>query len=109
MKNYKEYGKVYIGSSDIAALTIVGMSDQGLTAKIIDFREDGIYTAYIIDDKGIVGDHYTKVATFNTWIKIYDDEGLKKELKVDIDKKIEIYRAGMRGCIIKYEGELKKE
>jgi len=104
MKNYKEFEsksleRKYIGSSDIASLILVGCGENGLELKELHFGEDGSYQAYIIDNKDVeIPSHYSLVAEFETWLKIYDDEELTQRFNAD---KIEIYRAGEMGCIIR--------
>lgn len=44
-----------------------------------------------------IGDHYTLVATFNYWLKIYDDED---RVYYDDAEEFRIYRAGDYGVII---------
>jgi hypothetical protein len=44
MKDYHEYPKKFIGSSDIASLIYRSWKDVGL----IEFGEDGQYSAYIV-------------------------------------------------------------
>lgn len=98
MKTYKEYPKKYLGGSDYAALTMVGCKENtGLTSEILHFGEDGIYDAYFVDENAEIGNHYELIATFNYWLKIYDDYNLTTSLSGSI---INIYRAGDYGCII---------
>lgn len=98
MKTYKEYPKKYLGSSDYAALTMVGCKENtGLTSEILHFGEDGIYDAYFVDENAEIGNHYELIATFNYWLKIYDDYNLTTSLS---GSTINIYRAGNYGCII---------
>lgn len=102
MKNYKDFGKTYIGASDYASLILVGCGDgteMGLRLHELHFGGDGGYNACIIDEEDVeIGKHYKKVFTAYHWMKIYDDTGLAKEYKADV---IEVYRAGGFGCIIK--------
>ena len=96
MKTYKDFEKTYIGSSDIAALIVVGCRDnEGLKTESLHFCEDGSYSAYIIEqtenEEIKIESHYTKVATFNHWLKIYDDDGKTFDCR---GKEINIYRAG---------------
>lgn len=108
MKSYKEYEKVFIGDSDIAALTFVGITKDGLKANILNFGSDGRYNAYVVDENAKIGDHYTLEMEFETssgfkaWVKIYDDEELTKDYSAD---KIRVYRAGDFGCIIQLIGK----
>lgn len=93
MTHYKEYDKKYIGSSDIASLTL--RFPGGVS--VLNFGEDGSYTAYVVDGKAELGEHYKQVLQAKYWLKIYDDTDLVRELDGDT---ITIYRAGDFGCII---------
>ena len=99
MKNYKDFEQEYIGESDIATLILVGCrGEEGLKTEQLHFGEDGCYRAYIITEPDVViGSHYKKAATFNHWLKIYDDDEKTFEKHA---KEINIYRAGDFGCII---------
>lgn len=102
MKTYKDFEKTYIGGSDIASLILVGCrKDEGLKTEPLYFGEDGGYSAYIVNqtekEEIKIESHYTKVATFNHWLKIYDDDGKTFDCR---GKEINIYRAGQFGCII---------
>ena len=98
MKTYKDFEKEYIGESDVAALTMVGMTEECLTAQILHFDGDDAYSAYIVDEADVeIGKHYSQVASFKTWLKIYDDKGLAFEV---YSPKIDVYTAGEYGCII---------
>lgn len=97
MKNYKDFEKQYIGSSDIASLILVGCDENGLSLKELHFGQDTSYSAYIVDDEAEIGSHYHKVAEFESWLKVYDDEELVKCFK---GNKIIVYRAAEMGCII---------
>ena len=90
-----------LGSSDIAALTITGIKDGKLTAEILDYYIDANYKAYIVTDKGVeIPDYYDLISTWDTWIRIYDDETLVFHFH-KYNSKIEIYRAGDCGTIIR--------
>ena len=98
MKTYKDFEKVFIGCSDIATLIIVGYKEgEGVVTKPLTFGGDNLYSAYIVTEKAKIGDHYDKVETLNNWLKIYDDTELSYKVEA---KEINIYRAGMYGCII---------
>lgn len=98
MKSYKDFPKRYIGDSDIASLILVGCGENGLKLQELSFGEDNSYSAYIIDENDVeIGSHYTKVAEFKNWLRIYDDDGKTTDLAAD---KIIVYRAAMMGCII---------
>lgn len=101
MKTYKEFSKVGLGGSDIAALVFVGCKENsGAVAEMIAFGQDDCYEAYMVNDKdALIGEHYTLVAEFAYWLKVYDDEELTLKLNA---KHIRVYRAGSMGCIIQY-------
>ena len=105
MKDYHEYKKVYIGDSDIATLILAGAGDDGVKAIPLHFEEDADYQAYVVDEQAAIGDHYQLKAEFESWMKVYDDHSFVREF---VARKIKVYRAGMRGCIIQllnqYEG-----
>ncbi|MCQ2976985.1 MAG: hypothetical protein MJ232_03115 [archaeon] len=96
-KDHHSYNKEYIGDSDIAALLMVGCSEDGLKSEIINYGEDASYSAYIVDADSLIPEHYKLVASFECWLKVYDDEVLTNTFRAD---KINIYRSGMRGTII---------
>lgn len=98
MKSYKEYDKIYIGSSDIATLTVVALREDGeQLAQTLDFGIDSNYFAYLVDDNAHIGDHYKLVQTCKYWMKVFDDQELTLDLHAAT---IKIYRAGECGCII---------
>ena len=99
MKNYKDFKKEYIGSSDIASFILSGYKENnGLVLKELHFGCDGSYNAYIVDMENVeIGEHYNKIAEYDSWMKIYDDTELVKVFKAD---KIIVYRAAEMGCII---------
>lgn len=96
MKNYKDYEKTMIGDSDIASLTVRGCKD----IDSLDFGEDGIYNAYIVNQDTEIPEHYYEVfETDSSWLWIYDDTGVFKLENIN-GNGFAIYRAGERGCII---------
>ena len=60
----------YIGMSDIANLILAGSSDNGLKLAVLHFGMDNDYYAYIVDADAEIGEHYTKVAEFKSWLRI---------------------------------------
>lgn len=99
MKSYKLCKKEYIGSSDIASLVLRGCSYNGgpeLTE--LHFGGDNSYSAYIVDAETEIPGHYSHIVTFASWLWIYDDNGLTARYTAN---RIEVYRAGEMGCIIK--------
>lgn len=102
-KQYNEFPRRSIGSSDIATLTLVGMTADHLTTEFLYFGEDGSYSAYIIGEKDVeIGAHYELVASFRRWMKIYDDDSCTASFYGD---SINVYRAGDYGCIIQCIGD----
>ena len=99
MKTYKDFGKEYIGSSDIASLILAGyVEGKGFEFKKLYFGQDDSYSAYIVEGDDVeIGSHYSKVAEFNSWMKIYDDNELTKSFYAD---RIVVYRAAEMGCVI---------
>lgn len=98
-KSYKDFGYRGLGTSDIACLIAVGCGDNGIKTEIIHFGGDGLYRAYYVTEKDVeIGSHYKKVAEFDYWMRIYDDEELVFSSKAG--KHIDIYRAGDFGIII---------
>lgn len=97
MKNYKENGKQFIGSSDIAALILVGCGESGAKTTMLHFGSDGSYSAYVVDQDTEIPEHYKLVCEFEGWLKIYDDEEMTFRANAD---HIKVYRAAEMGCII---------
>lgn len=104
MKKYTDYGKTYIGYSDVAALVVVGIGADSneMESNFLRFGGDDGYNAYIVDEQTEIPDHYKLVMNLKFWTKIYDDAGLT--LKVYADQ-IKIYRAGEFGVIIQTFGD----
>ncbi len=102
MKNYKEFEQIYIGGSDIASLVLVGCKTTengealGAFAELLHFGEDGEYHAYYSNEPCIIGEHYKKVTSFDSWLKIYDDT----DRTFYEYGSFNIYRSGDFGCII---------
>ena len=103
MKTYKDFEKIHIGGSDIASLLFAGPStdpgstEWGMLAKFIPFGQDGEYHAYIVKGEAEIRAHYHLEATFQKWMRIYEDDGKSGEFKGD---EIRVYRAKEMGCII---------
>lgn len=93
MKTYKDFEKKNIGESDIASLTV----RSGMNVGVLNFGEDGVYQAYIVNSEAEIGEHYDLAFEGKNWIRIYDDFGKSFEADADI---IRIYQAGDFGCII---------
>lgn len=96
MKNYKEFQKIHIGSSGIASLTLRSCGNVAP----LDFGEDGSYSAYECFGDVAIGEHYEKVFSGESWLKIFDDDMLRYDKRGGEYKHIDIYRAGEMGCII---------
>ena len=77
MKRSKEFEKYCLGVSDVASLTLLGCGDDGVESKVLHFGGDGAYYAYICPKDVEIGTHYEKAASFRSWLKVYDDYGLR--------------------------------
>lgn len=89
---------VSLGYSDIASLVLRSW-DQLIE---MNMHIDSTYCAYIIGEDDEVPSHYKLAHTFTSWLTIYDDEKARFKLYAD---KIEVYRAGDCGVLIKTYGE----
>ena len=96
MKNYKEFNKVWLGESDIAALTVRSCGN----VYSLGFSEDGSYDAYECFGDVEIGNHYTKIFEGHKWLKIFDDNRLAYDKYFAEYEYVDIYRAGNFGCII---------
>lgn len=95
---YRDFRKHFIGKSHYAVLAMMGRRDeQGIVCEKLEFGLEGEYTAYVADFEVEIPEHYSKVAEFTGWLKIYDDEELVGFFSAN---KITVYRAGKMGCII---------
>lgn len=97
MSYYKDHVEL-LGSSDVASLVLRGIQDGKEAVKLLNFGEDGDYQAYLIKNDDEVPSHYHLEEVFQYWMKVYDDDSMTIDLKGD---KIEVYKAGMRGCLIR--------
>ena len=104
MKNYKKK-EILLGESDIATLILAGCGDNGVITHALNFNCDGAYTAYLCDADQEVPSHYEKVWECHTWLKVYDDSELMQTIENMIERKIEVYRAGNYGCLIRLCGD----
>lgn len=104
MKSYKEFEKMYIGTSDGACLTVKNFDEKGILVAEdkLHFGEDGEYSAYITYGDVSIGEHYKLMHKYSGKIVIADDE---REVFVAVADSIEIYQAGEFGCIIHLNGE----
>ena len=98
MKSYKDYEKKILGTSDVSTLVLVGMVLGVVTPVTLRFGADATYTAYVVDNDAKIGDHYSEVARFSGWMKVYDDDGCAASFNSD---EIVVYRAERMGCIIR--------
>lgn len=102
MRDYHTYGKVYIGSSDVATVILAGMKPRGVGTMTLHFGGDDDYSAYLVDENAEIGSHYKLKGIFRSWLKVYDDDGLVLDIRA---KEIRVYRAGEYGCIIQTFGQ----
>lgn len=81
---YRTYRQENIGNSKIAALTLIGPSPDapgGLASIPIFFDKNSSYSAYIVDENAKLETGCNLAASFTSWMKIYDDNGLAKEYR----------------------------
>ena len=102
MSYYKDYAKIYIGTSDCARLILEGCDrwekiNQKIKLERLDFGEDGSYSAYIVDEDCEIPSHYRKQCTFFDFVNIIDDGGISERLH---GREIIFYTAGDFGCLI---------
>ena len=105
MKDYHDYEELPLGGSDIAALILVGIHPLygGLITQPIFYGGDRYYTAHFVNEEwDQVPSHYSLQASFQYWMKVYDDNKCQLHIIAgkDKDKVIEVYRAGNFGTII---------
>ena len=93
MRNYKEYGRWFIGESEIATLICTGIDEkeEDLETYLLEFGYDGEYFAYIVDEEVEIKPSYKLLHTFTYWCRFYDDYGKSYE---ETAKKINIYSVG---------------
>lgn len=96
MKSYKEFNKIWLGESDITALTIRSVD----SVYNLKFGADGSYHAYECFGDVEIGGHYIKVFEGRRWLKIYDNTNLTYDKYFTKYSQVDIYRAGEYGCII---------
>lgn len=101
MKNYHDCKKYDLGWSDISMITAVGVGENGIKSEYIYYGSDGDYSAYLADEETAIPDYYEKTADFENWATFYSDYYAALSIKAE---KIEVYRAGDFGTIIKCKG-----
>lgn len=112
MSSYKDR-VIYLGGSDIASLLLRGCSkilkdrkndeDWQIEPKILELNGDGLYRSYFVNENIEIPKHYKKVYECLHWLWIYDDDRKVANIKCK-DNKIEVYRAGDYGILIKAIG-----
>lgn len=98
MKDHHEYHKIPLGESDVATIVL----RSKCISYVLSFGEDGGYSAYLVDEECEIPDRYELMWACVGWLWIYDDK--QRTVKIDADR-IDIYRCGMKGCIIQTFGE----
>lgn len=95
MKDYKEE-RIYIGDSDEGRLTLINADNE---ESYLSFGEDGRYTAYLVRNNDVsFPDCYKKVYECDSFLVIKDDKEITTVIEAD---SIQIFRAGLRGFIIR--------
>ena len=102
MASYKKYKGIWLGSSDVASLTVRTIGEDGrIKLAALDFGEDGNYSARLVPQDAEIGAHYALDVVGLVWLDIFDDELLTFRARAD---EFRIYRAGVMGCIIQVAG-----
>lgn len=110
MRNYKSYGKTYIGVSDVASLVVRTSSVKDNVFEIY-FGGDGGYKAYIVDEEcDELPEHYELTKKLNnlTWFKVYDDDSMTYSANWERGMNVEIWQSGDYGIVIRIEKSKKK-
>lgn len=89
--------EVFIGSTEYDTIVLVGSQDNKIVADTLNFSGSGNFTALLIGDKEKIDSDYKLAAKFNSWLKIYDDDGPVLEIWAS---EIKIYKDDAVGCII---------
>lgn len=98
---YKDFNKIYIGGSDSAALICRSKWGDIDLCGLLKFGEDGDYSAYFVNEKASLGDHYKHQLTYYGYVDITGDDGYGVHIEAYV---INIYTAGNFGCIIEAIG-----
>lgn len=100
--HYKHH-EANLGTSDYASITLTGCEvGGGVKSEILKFRIDASYRAWVLTADEVVPDHYEKEFEFECWLKTFDDDGDGVDFTTKkSNDKIEVYRAGDCGCIIR--------
>lgn len=97
MRDHHEYKKIQLGESDVASLLL----RHSAGCDVLEFGEDGGYSAYLVDEECEIPGHYNKIMECKGWLWIYDDTQRTVQINPKINAlKIAVYRSGMKGCII---------
>ena len=97
-RDHHEYQKIPLGESDIAQLLL----RRPAGCELLEFGEDGGYSAYLVDEECEVPAHYIKIMECRCWLWIYSDT--QRTVRINAPR-IAVYRCGMKGCIIRTFGE----
>lgn len=101
LKNHHDAPQIVMGT-DIAIIYFIGLT-KDFTKPIIwswFTGEDGIFQAYICDEKYDIPDYYELVFECKG-LKVIDDNNIEFNAMKDTEHDYyKVYRAGERGCII---------
>jgi len=103
MKNYKDFEKRLLGSTDIATLKVITNSENYELATGMDSS----FSAYWIEGDAEIGEHYNLLKKFEnvTWLVIGDEINLNivetySDGAIFTPKEVRIYNSGYHGYII---------
>ena len=115
MDSYKMYKTINIGLGlrDTTCLVLVGLKGTDhpkMVSEFLNFKKERRdsegyilpYEAYLVDDEAEIRDEYIKIAEYNSWLMIYDEDGRTADLDAE---KIIIYKTDSNDCIIQLINE----
>lgn len=102
MASYKSFKKIDLGGSDVASLIVRTLGADGMIAVCaLGFGGDDDYSAYLVPDGAVIGEHYELAAEGHAWLEIFDDTRIRFRCRAET---IRIFRGGGYGCIIQVVG-----
>lgn len=110
--NYEEYESIELENSidnsnfhHTSSFMLVGMTEQGLEAKVLSFGGYDKYIVYLIeDDEFEIPKEFQLVHSFKDWMRIYDDDTVT--FRLFDESEINVYRHGNYDCIIQIKDKI---
>lgn len=104
LTSYKDL-TITLGSSDAGDIQLHLNMNVIEDFYALHFQEDGTQKAHIVPESFEIPSHYSKEITLfpaESIIFVYDDDGFTYSIACN---RIDVYRAGMRGCLLKLYSE----